>query len=104
MFKINIKQNDIIAIKHYSHKNPFKTVVLDITKENMYVKLVNERWDDEQGLRRDFLCSRLVLNELHDVIFIDHRTRRGRQVRAQLECRFIGHADATLVEVFHQVL
>jgi hypothetical protein len=68
------------------------------------VVLVDAGRHHQEGPRRDRLGLRRVLQELHQLVFIDHRAGRHRKIAADLEGAVIGHRDATLFQVGDQVL
>ena len=72
--------------------------VLRLKVEN--VVLVNAGWhDDERALVHAVGC-RDVLDQLNQLVLVDHAARRRADVVAHLECRFVGHRDSTPRQVF----
>jgi hypothetical protein len=58
-----------------------------------HVVLVQPRRDDQQRPARDLGGGRRVLDQLHQLVLVDHLARRDREVAAYLEGAHVGHAD-----------
>src|SRR5260221_1835209 len=68
------------------------------------IELVNA-WRDNQK-RRSLHILRFwsVLNQLDQLIFKDHRSRRCREIATNFECRFVNPRNAPLLDVLDKVL
>jgi hypothetical protein len=87
----------ITLLHRVAHHRVFRLQVKDVV-------LVDAGRHHQEGPRRDRLGLRRILQELHQLVFIDHRTGCHRQVAADLEGAVVGHRDATLFQVGDQVL
>ena len=67
------------------------------------VELVDARRHDQQRPRGHLLGQRRVLDELQQIVLVDHRARGGRDVDADLERALVGDGDAPLLHVVEQV-
>ena len=92
---------------------PFDEAVLRPQIED--VILVDPGRDDQKRSGVDLLRRRRVLDQLHQVVLVDHRARRGGDVLADREGLGVGHLDRQLalaalqilqqvVQALHQVL
>src|SRR6202035_1565530 len=72
--------------------------VLRLKVEN--VVLVNAGWHDDEGALVYAVGGRGVLDQLNQLVLVDHAARRGADVAAHLEGRFVGHRDPAPRQVF----
>jgi hypothetical protein len=91
------QEHGVALLHRVAHHRVFRLQVEDVV-------LVDAGRHHQEGPRRDRLGLRRILQELHQLVFIDHRTGCHRQVAADLEGAVVGHRDATLFQVGDQVL
>ena len=67
------------------------------------IELVDPGRDNQQWALGHGLCCRRILDQLHQLILVDHLARRCGQVTAHLKCRAVGHGHIEQVRVLAQV-
>ena len=64
------------------------------------VVLIDARRHDDQRAPMHAVGRRAVLDQLNQLVLVDHATWCRADVAAHLECRFVGHRDTTPRQVF----
>ena len=67
------------------------------------VVLVDAWRHDQQRRRMHFFGQRRVLHQLHQLVLVDHRTGRDREIATDFEGGIVGHRDRALLEIADQV-
>ena len=68
------------------------------------VELVDARRHDQQRRLMNLLGQRRILDQLHQLILVDHRAGGHRQIAPYLEGAVVGHRNATFFEILEQIL
>ena len=91
------QENRVALLDHEADQGVVRLQIHD-------VELVDARRHHQQGSRSDLGCERRVLDELHQLVFVNHGTFRGGDIAADLEHRLVGHRDTPFLEITDQVV